>query len=130
MISTTAIGYQDNLPASTEDSLIERTVEAPAPGPHDLLVEVAAVSVNPVDVKLRAGAPSGGFRVLGFDAAGVVRAVGEQVTLFQPGDEVFLHKEGQQKRRNDHQDRQRTHAPPVQGELRGEIHQPDGHGFR
>lgn len=89
MISTTAIGYHDNLPASAEDSLIERTVEAPAPGPHDLLVEVAAVSVNPVDVKLRAGAPSGGFRVLGFDATGVVRAVGEQVTLFQPGDEVF-----------------------------------------
>lgn len=58
-------------------------------GPHDLLVEVEAVSVNPVDVKLRASAPADGFKVLGFDAAGTVREVGSAVTLFAPGDEVL-----------------------------------------
>lgn len=85
----TAIGYSTNLPATDPAALTERTIETPTPGPHDLVVEVVAVSVNPVDVKLRAGAPSGGFRVLGFDAAGIVRATGEKVTLFSPGDEVF-----------------------------------------
>ena len=76
-MKTTAIGYTENLPASDPASLIERTIEVPAPGPPDLLVEVEAVSVNPVDVKLRAGAPSGGFRVLGFDAVGIVREIGD-----------------------------------------------------
>ncbi len=89
MTTTTAIGYSANLPISDPDSLTRKQVEVPAPGPHDLLIEVEAVSVNPVDVKLRAGAPSGGFRVLGFDAAGTVREIGPAVTLFQPGDEVF-----------------------------------------
>lgn len=84
-----AIGYRDNLPASDPRSLIEETIGVPALGPRDLLVEVRAVSVNPVDVKLRAAAPTGGLRVLGFDAAGVVRAAGSEVTLFSPGDEVF-----------------------------------------
>jgi NADPH:quinone reductase len=61
--------------------------EVPDPGPHDLLVEVRAVSVNPVDTKVRAGLDAP--RVLGFDAAGVVRAVGEAVTAYAPGDEVY-----------------------------------------
>ncbi|KID31493.1 zinc-binding alcohol dehydrogenase family protein [Prauserella rugosa] len=85
----TAIGYTDNLPATDPESFVARDVETPQPGPHDLLVDVRAVSVNPVDRKLRAGAPADGFRVLGFDAAGVVRAVGDEVSLFAPGDEVF-----------------------------------------
>ncbi len=89
MTTTTAIGYEKNLPATDPEALTAREVEVPALEPHDLLVEVEAVSVNPVDVKLRAGAPTGGFRVLGFDAAGVVREVGSAVTLFAPGDEVF-----------------------------------------
>ncbi|MFV0253433.1 MAG: zinc-binding alcohol dehydrogenase family protein [Beutenbergiaceae bacterium] len=89
MTTTTAIGYETNQPATAPAALIERTIEIPAPEPHDLVVEVRAVSVNPVDVKLRASAPAGGFRVLGFDAAGIVREVGERVTLFEPGDEVF-----------------------------------------
>lgn len=89
MQTTTAIGYEKNLPATDPEALISREVEIPALGPHDLLVEVEAVSVNPVDVKLRAGAPASGFRVLGFDAAGTVREVGAAVTLFAPGDEVF-----------------------------------------
>jgi NADPH:quinone reductase len=60
--------------------------EVPAPGPRDLLVEVKAVSVNPVDTKVRDRRPG---RVLGWDASGVVRAVGAQVTRFRVGDEVF-----------------------------------------
>lgn len=88
-MTTTAIGYVKNLPATDPGALVAREVEVPEPGPHDLLVEVEAVSVNPVDAKLRAGAPSSGFRVLGFDAAGTVRGVGSAVTLFAPGDEVF-----------------------------------------
>ena len=61
------------------------------PGPRDLLVEVRAVSVNPVDTKQRRGVlpPAGEARVLGFDAAGVVESVGAQVSLFKPGDEVW-----------------------------------------
>ncbi|MCD4502440.1 zinc-binding alcohol dehydrogenase family protein, partial [Chromobacterium vaccinii] len=63
----------------------------PAIGEHDLLVEVKAISVNPVDVKVRANmAPEAGqARVLGWDAAGVVRSVGAKASLFQPGDRVW-----------------------------------------
>lgn len=89
MTKTTAVGYEQNLPVTDVRALVEREVEVLALGPHDLLVEVEAVSVNPVDVKQRAHAPADGFRVLGFDAAGTVRAVGSAVSLFAPGDEVF-----------------------------------------
>ncbi|WP_344515171.1 zinc-binding alcohol dehydrogenase family protein [Dactylosporangium maewongense] len=77
-----------NMPAviSTADGLRDVELPAPAPGPRDLLVRVKAVSVNPVDHKVRKG---GGDRVLGWDAAGVVVAVGGEVTLFAPGDEVY-----------------------------------------
>ncbi|GAA1574707.1 zinc-binding alcohol dehydrogenase family protein [Dactylosporangium maewongense] len=71
---------------STADGLRDVELPAPAPGPRDLLVRVKAVSVNPVDHKVRKG---GGDRVLGWDAAGVVVAVGGEVTLFAPGDEVY-----------------------------------------
>lgn len=89
MTTTTAIGYEKNLPATDPTAFIEREIEVPELGPHDLLVGVEAVSVNPVDVKLRADAPSDGFKVLGFDAAGTVLEVGPEVTHFAPGDEVF-----------------------------------------
>jgi zinc-binding alcohol dehydrogenase family protein len=81
-----AVGYRENLPVSDPSSLLDLTVPVPSPGPHDLLVRVRAVSVNPVDVKRRASAAPG---ILGYDAAGVVEQVGEAVTLFQPGDEVW-----------------------------------------
>lgn len=78
------------LPTTDPRSLVDTRILAPEPRPHDLIVDVTAVSVNPVDVKLRGGAaPAGGQRVLGFDAAGTVRAVGSDVTLFQPGDHVY-----------------------------------------
>ncbi|PKU26267.1 zinc-binding alcohol dehydrogenase family protein [Telmatospirillum siberiense] len=86
-----AIGYRACLPITDDDALVDLDLPKPQPGPRDLLVSVRAVSVNPVDVKLRAGAlpPAGEARVLGFDAAGVVEAVGARVTLFRPGDEVY-----------------------------------------
>lgn len=89
MSTTTSIGYDKNLPITDPTALITREINVPELCPHDLLVQVKAVSVNPVDVKLRTGAPADGFRVLGFDAAGIVHAVGKEVTLFSPGDHVF-----------------------------------------
>jgi len=87
--TTRAIGYRHNLPTRDPSSLIEEVVKIGPMGPHDLLVEVKAVSVNPVDVKVRAGSPTSDLRVLGFDAAGTVLEVGTEVTLFAPGDDVF-----------------------------------------
>ena len=86
-----AIGFRTPLPLSDPQSLVDLELPVPAPGPRDLRVAVRAVSVNPVDVKVRASAvpPAGEARILGFDAAGVVEAVGSEVTLFRPGDEVF-----------------------------------------
>ena len=86
-----AIGYYRNLPISDAESLVDLTLPDPTPGDRDLLVEVRAVSVNPVDVKIRANkAPDDGQpKVIGWDAAGVVRSVGEDVTLFKPGDKVW-----------------------------------------
>jgi NADPH:quinone reductase len=85
-----AVGYRKSLPIEDPESLVDLEVPAPAPGEHDLLVRVRAVSVNPVDVKVRAGSDPGGEpKILGFDAAGVVERVGASVTLFRPGDEVW-----------------------------------------
>ena len=85
-----AIGYRLAGPISAPNALIEFETDMPQPGPNDLLVDVRGVSVNPVDVKLRASAqPDSEPRILGFDAAGVVIEVGSAVTRFRPGDEVF-----------------------------------------
>ncbi|CAI8734033.1 zinc-binding alcohol dehydrogenase family protein [Kosakonia quasisacchari] len=74
---------------SNLDFLTDIELPQPTASGHDLLVEVKAVSVNPVDTKVRAGFNADAPRVLGWDAVGVVTAVGEAVTLFQPGDEVW-----------------------------------------
>ena len=85
-----AIARYQPLPIDHPESLVDTTLPAPAPGPRDLLVRVHAVSVNPVDTKVRANAAADGQpKVLGFDAAGVVEAVGAQVTLFKVGDRVM-----------------------------------------
>ncbi len=85
-----AVAYtQHGLPISDPLSLQDIELPMPLAGPHDLLVEVRAVSVNPVDTKIRLGAPVTEPRVLGWDASGIVRAVGSSVTLFKEGDEVF-----------------------------------------
>jgi len=84
-----AVGFWKALPISNPESLVDAEVPVPTPGPHDLLVRVEAVSVNPADVKSRSGSDPKGFRILGYDAAGVVTAVGDAVTLFAVGDEVY-----------------------------------------
>ncbi|MBK8637523.1 MAG: zinc-binding alcohol dehydrogenase family protein [Chromatiaceae bacterium] len=86
-----AIGYQACLPIQDPSSLVDIDLPVPVPGPRDLLVEIEAISVNPVDTKIRqrAAPPPGEYRVLGWDASGRVRAVGAEVTLFKPGDEVW-----------------------------------------
>lgn len=86
-----AVGYQTPGPIDAPDALVDIELPRPEPGARDLLVEVRAVSVNPVDTKVRrrAGADPGQWKVLGWDAAGVVVAAGASVTRFAPGDEVF-----------------------------------------
>jgi zinc-binding alcohol dehydrogenase family protein len=86
-----AIGYQHSLPISDPQSLVDFDAPKPQPGPHDLLVKVNAVSVNPVDTKIRVRVtpPEGQYQILGWDAAGVVEGVGSEVTHFKIGDAVF-----------------------------------------
>ncbi|HEY9396823.1 MAG TPA: zinc-binding alcohol dehydrogenase family protein [Burkholderiales bacterium] len=86
-----AVGYRKSLPVEHEHALIDLDIPAPEPQGRDLLVEVKAVSVNPVDTKVRRNTepPAGEYKILGWDAAGVVRAVGPDVTLFKPGERVW-----------------------------------------
>jgi zinc-binding alcohol dehydrogenase family protein len=85
-----AIIYRKSLPIEQTDSLIDVELPDPTPGSRDLLVEVRAISVNPADVKIRSSVdPKGQDKVLGWDAAGVVLAIGPEVTRFRVGDEVF-----------------------------------------
>jgi zinc-binding alcohol dehydrogenase family protein len=86
-----AVGYYDSLPITEAASLLDLDLPKPAPQGRDLLVEVKAVSVNPVDtkVRMRAKAEGGTPVVLGWDAAGIVVATGPEATLFKPGDAVY-----------------------------------------
>jgi zinc-binding alcohol dehydrogenase family protein len=86
-----AVGYQKSLPIEDANSLIDFETAKPEPKGRDIRVAVKAISANPVDYKVRkrAAPPAGETKILGFDAAGVVDAVGSDVSLFKPGDEVF-----------------------------------------
>ena len=88
-----AVGYrQHGLPIADPLSLEDLDLDPPgSPGGHDLLVRIHAISVNPRDVKSRLAtpAPAGRPAVLGYDASGLVEAVGPDVRLFKPGDAVF-----------------------------------------
>src|ERR1700757_3749283 len=86
-----AVGYQKSLPIEDRDALVDFEATKPEPRGRDIRVAVQAISANPVDYKVRkrAAPPAGEFKILGFDASGVVEAVGPDVTLFKPGDEVF-----------------------------------------
>ncbi len=86
-----AVGYKQAGDLNRSDALLDIELPRPEPGPRDLLVKVAAVSVNPVDAKIRlTRAPlSAAFDVLGWDAVGTVEAAGDEVTTFKPGDRVF-----------------------------------------
>ncbi|PZW41042.1 NADPH2:quinone reductase [Humitalea rosea] len=87
-----AVGYTHCHPVTHPEALLDLVLPDPAaPKGHDILVEIRAVAVNPVDTKVRRAAdPAGEPRVLGFDAAGVVRAKGPDVTLVAVGQEVFF----------------------------------------
>jgi NADPH2:quinone reductase len=86
-----AVGYQKSLPIADGMSLVDVELPKPVPGGRDLLVKVQAVSVNPVDTKMRMRAEptAGEWRVLGWDAAGVVESAGPEAKLFKAGDAVF-----------------------------------------
>ena len=85
-----AVGFSKSLPIAESESLVDLELPPPEPRDQDLVVEIRAVSVNPVDTKMRMrGVAAGETKVLGFDAAGVVRSAGKDVMLFKPGDEVF-----------------------------------------
>lgn len=95
-----AVAYQDPQPIEAETSLVDVELPKPEPTGRDILVEVKAVSVNPVDTKIRRSAKpeAGQWKVLGWDAAGVVVATGPEAKIFKPGDEVFyagaIHRAG------------------------------------
>lgn len=87
-----AVGYRKSLPIDESQSLLDLEIDKPTPRGRDLLVQVKAVSVNPVDTKVRMrAAPKEDEppKILGYDATGVVAATGPDVTLFKAGDEVW-----------------------------------------
>ncbi len=86
-----AIGYHAPHPIDHPEALLDIELPVPSPRPHDLLVRVHAVSVNPVDTKVRAGSPPepGSAKVLGWDAVGTVEATGAAVQGFAVGDRVY-----------------------------------------
>lgn len=86
-----AIGYQTAGAITAPNALENITLAEPTATGFDLLVEIKAISVNPVDTKIRASssATAGEYKIIGWDAVGVVKAVGEKVSLFNIGDEVW-----------------------------------------
>ena len=85
-----AVAYTKSLPIDHPDSFEDVELPVPQPGPRDLLVRVEAIALNPVDYKIRERVDPGGTpKVLGWDAAGTVVAVGAEVELFAVGDEVY-----------------------------------------
>ncbi|MET0314550.1 MAG: zinc-binding alcohol dehydrogenase family protein [Hansschlegelia sp.] len=87
-----AVGFYQALAVDDPQSLLDVEIPQPEPKPRDLLVRVQAISVNPVDVKMRgrlAPAAGGAPHILGYDAVGMVEAVGAEATMFKPGDAVF-----------------------------------------
>lgn len=86
-----AVGLYKYLPIDHPESLIDVEIPKPEARGKDLLVRVKAVSVNPVDTKVRAPKDKVETepRILGWDAAGVVEAIGEEVREFAVGDEVY-----------------------------------------
>jgi len=86
-----AVGYRKSLPIEDKDALVDFETAKPEPKGRDIRAAVKAISANPADYKVRkrAAPPAGEYKILGFDASGVVDAVGPDVSLFKPGDEVF-----------------------------------------
>ena len=86
-----AVGYRKSLPIEEKDALIDFETAKPEPKGRDIRVAVKAISANPVDYKVRkrAAPPEGETKILGYDAAGIVVATGDEARLFRPGDAVY-----------------------------------------
>lgn len=85
-----AVAYQKASPITSPDALVDIELDNPIAEEHDLLVRVQAVSVNPVDTKIRKNVSAeSGWKVLGWDAVGVVEAIGDKVSQFKVGDVVW-----------------------------------------
>jgi len=84
-----AIGADDGFDLEDGNKFYEFDIDQPQPKQYDLLIRVQAISINPVDTKIRQSPVTQAPRVLGFDAVGVVEAVGEEVKHFKVGDEVY-----------------------------------------
>ena len=90
-----AVAFKQYLPIDNSEAFLDVELPKPKPTGHDVLVAVKAIAVNPVDTKIRGGRGQDPDkiedppRVIGWDASGIVEAVGDAVTLFKPGDEVW-----------------------------------------
>ncbi|MFT3981638.1 MAG: zinc-binding alcohol dehydrogenase family protein [Ferruginibacter sp.] len=88
-----AIGFTKSLPLTEADSFIEFETATPVPAGHELLIKVKAAGINPVDFKVRQNSAKDKVletpKIIGWDAVGVVEAIGENVRLFKKGDEVY-----------------------------------------
>lgn len=88
-----AIGFKQSLPISEKESFVEFEIDKPVPTGYDLLVKISAISVNPVDFKIRQNAAKDSIlespKIIGWDAVGIVEAVGDKTSKFKIGDEVF-----------------------------------------
>lgn len=85
------VGFTHYLPVTDPQAFLDLDLEKPTPRGRDILVAVKAVAINPVDTKVRSTKDKVEQqpRVIGYDAAGVVDAVGPDATLFKVGDEVY-----------------------------------------
>ncbi len=88
-----AVGFKTSLPIAAANSFIDFETEKPTPQGHELLVKINAIAVNPVDYKIRQNAAKDTElatpKIIGWDACGMVEAVGNEVSLFKVGDEVY-----------------------------------------
>ncbi len=88
-----AIGFKQSLPITNKDSFIAFETKKPSPDGYDLLVKIAAISVNPVDFKVRMNAAIDVVldtpKIIGWDAVGTVEAVGDKTSKFKVGDQVY-----------------------------------------
>jgi len=88
-----AIGFKTSLTINEKDSFIEFELHKPKPGKRDLLIKIKAIAVNPVDYKIRMNSAKDtvltNLKVIGWDAVGLVEEIGDNVSLFKVGDEVF-----------------------------------------
>ncbi|MGK8802196.1 zinc-binding alcohol dehydrogenase family protein [Acinetobacter seifertii] len=85
-----AVAYQKAGPITSPEALVDIELDTPVAEGHDLLVRVQAISVNPVDTKIRKNVSAeSGWKVLGWDAVGVVESIGDKVTQFKVGDIVW-----------------------------------------